>query len=184
MFLQRISLWHFQCGPELVGRSGRGHIRAARHHVAGKRVLLKHVIKGRIQLILIHLPSHQRTLGQIGRQQSLTNSPNHARFQHRPYPLQHYGLAQPRAFDHHAKRITLKTLQLILTDREYLRVDLICNLNGYGGGIHGAVLSQQKRTLANCFLFIAETPRRLHRQTEAPVASGETRSPPALRALD
>ena len=182
MFLQRVTLRHFQRSPKLVSRPRRSHVRAARHHVTGKRILLKHVIKRRIQFVLIHLPRHQRALCQIGRQQGLAHAPNHTSFQHCSHALQHHGLIQPCALGHHPKGITLKALQLILADGENLGVDFISNLDGCGGGIHGAVFSQQNRTLANCFLFIAETPHRPHPRIEAPAALTENLPIPARPA--
>ena len=87
MFPQRITLRHFERRPELEVRAGCGRVGRARDDVAGKRVLLEHIVKRRVEFVLRHFPGDQRSLREIRGQQRLPHPTNGPGAQHRLDPF-------------------------------------------------------------------------------------------------
>ena len=50
--------------------------------MAGKRIALEHPVERSLDFVFGHFPRHQRTLGQICRQQSLAHAPNRSGPEH------------------------------------------------------------------------------------------------------
>src|SRR5437773_431360 len=95
----------------------------------GKRVLLKHVIESRIELLPRHLPRDQRTLRQICCEQSLTHTADRSPAQHGLNALDNDGQFDTRLARNFSEWIALKALHPILGDREDRGVDRIRKIN-------------------------------------------------------
>ena len=57
---------------------------------------------------------------------------------------QHHRLSQARALRHHAKRIALKALQLILAHRKNLSIHFISNFNWNNNRTHRRILDSKR----------------------------------------
>ena len=114
---------NFERRPKLVFRAGRHRVGGTQDDVARERVALRHVIESGVDLFRRHLPSYQRTVGEIGSQKRLPHPPNRPGLEHRRDSLHH-------GFHRHAgtrrnlrKRIPDEPLDLVLGDGEDFRVD-------------------------------------------------------------
>ena len=104
--------------------------------MSGERILLEHVIKSGIELVLSHLPSDQRTLGEVGGQQRLAHAPNDTTSQHGLNALEHRRGIQAALLGDLADRIVLKPLEPILGNLEDAGVDRVLNVDRDGGASH------------------------------------------------
>ena len=129
MFLQRKSVWHFQRRPKFVFRTGSNRIGGTNDHVARKRVALRHPVERAVDFFLRNFPRHQRAVGEIRRQKSLPDATNSSRTQHRGDPRHHHIDLDIRAARNFFEGFADKPFDLVLRNREDLRVNWIVVLD-------------------------------------------------------
>ena len=123
------ALWHFQCRPKAESAAGGLLIGAADDHVTAERVVLKHPIKGVVQLFLRHLPGDECAFCEIACDQSLADTANRAGDEHELNALQDSLQRHAALFCDRDERFAHEPLNLVLGNREDLRV--------YGVGVLG-----------------------------------------------
>ena len=83
MFFEGFALRHFQGRPEFVVTARNFTVGRAGHDVAGEGIFAEHEIKGRIQLIIIHLPSTECAVREFRSKKGLSDTADHSCVEHR-----------------------------------------------------------------------------------------------------
>src|SRR5690606_25206009 len=125
MGLQRFPLGHFERGPKLVIAAGDLPVGGAGDDVTAEGILPKHEVEGRVELVWIDLPGTESAVGQLGRQQGLTDATDHASLEHGPDALDDRLEGQVGLLGDVLEGMALKSLDEVFGDREDAAVDRI-----------------------------------------------------------
>ena len=123
VFGHRVTLRDFERGPKFVGGTGRSGIGRADDDVAGKGILLEHVVKGGVQFFDGKLPRDEGARSEVGGHERLPHAADRARAQHRLDALDHDGKFDAGLPRDLAEGVTLESLDLVFGDGKDLRVD-------------------------------------------------------------